>query len=64
MGGSAIPEEALVGMHVQVAVVPRHLVEGLRVVARMLPQTLHAANPSDRMRFLMNAAAVPHICAL
>lgn len=39
--GSGIPEEALVGVHVQVAAVAGHLVEGVCVVALLPPQALH-----------------------
>ena len=39
--GSGVPEEALVGVHVQVAAVAGHLVEGVRIVARLPPQALH-----------------------
>ena len=39
--GSGVPEEALVGVHVQVAAVAGHLVKGMRMIARLPPQALH-----------------------
>ena len=55
MRGCAVPQEALVGVHVQVAAVARHLVQGVMKIVRQLPQTLHASGLQSRLKF--NASA-------
>ena len=55
MRGCAVPQEALVGVHVQMAAVAWHLVQGVMETARQLPQTLHASGLQSRLK--VNASA-------
>lgn len=62
MRGCAVPQEALVGVHVQVAAVARHLVQGVMKIARQLPQTLHASGLQSRLNSML--LQIVHVAGL